>query len=851
MFRFIRLFSYLLFFSLIFGCGNSDGWLSRQWHNTNAHYNIYFNAEQSWNANLLALQEGFKDDYRSFIELYNYGSVDVLKTGQGSMDDVIKKVSTMIDKHPKSRWVDNAYFLMGRAYFMKGDFYAAKDIFEFVITNFKDPLITYNARLWIFQCLYHQNKLSEAESMAVSLKNDKEFPKKLKPQLNKALGAIYLRNNKPVKAIEHLTLSLPGIKGKMERYRMHFALAQALQQTEKYKKAEYHYSKVVKLNPPYEMAFNARINQVEILSLQHKDYSRANTLLKRMLRDDKNIDYFGQIYYRMGKNELRAGNNAKGILLLNQSLRHSGNDRSQATTTYLALGDLFYENRVFDRAGLYYDSANNLLDEKHPDYEFISKRSLLLSDLLRHLLTVKKQDSLLSLAEDPVLRERTIDKLIEREKMVKNDPGKNGAGSDPGGGLGGLNGTQNMGSFPFYNPTSRARGAAEFQSFWGDRLNKDFWRISSRKSNGSSGTDNSGGTVAGDTGSKDAGVAANRKKYYAEIPMTPEAKKLAKEKIEDALLGAAGVYQNSFNQPDQALFYYKELLRRFPNSKYEAQVLYEIAKIYRTSGNKEEFEKYKTKLSEKYPESIYLKLLDNPNAAKEEFNNGPALAKREILDLYERMYLMYKKGNFDSALLIKTEADSRFAGNSFQAKFDYLSALCVIKKGKTQDGIDKLRQIIVDYPDSEEAKEAKATVDLFELRKNPVVLVKDSTAGSGELWQKWNGSEELYFLLSYPRGANSNLLRAGLSDFNRENYIFEKLEVSNVQTSGETVYLAVSNFSKASVCKEYVKMLSGKPDFFASRGLFEYETSWITKSNYVTLLKNNRINSYLEHYKLQ
>lgn len=851
MFRLIGLPAAAAFIFFISGCGNSDGWVSRQWHNTNAHYNIFFNAEQTWNSTMLTLREGYKDDYRTFIELYNYGSAESLKANQGTMDEVVKKTSTLIDKHPKSKWVDDSYLLMGKAYFLKGDFFAAKDIFEFVNSSFKDPVIQYRSRLWIFQCLYFQGKMTEAENLIVSLKNDKEFPAKLAPELNKALGAVYLRNNKPTQAAEHLLLSLNGMKGKMERYRLHFALAQALQQNQKYDEAEFHYAKVVKMNPPYDIAFNARVNQVEILSLQKKDYAKANTLLKRMLRDDKNIEYFGQIYYRMGINELRAGNAEKGLQYLNLSLRNSDKDKAQSTTTYLALGDYFYENRDFERSGLYYDSANMFLDEKHPDYKNISRRSLLLSELLRHLITIKKQDSLLRLAADPVLRERTIDKLIEAEKnQVPKDDGKPGtpATTFPGGDP---NSAQNMGSFPFYNPTSRARGAAEFQKYWGNRSNRDFWRLNSKQGSGSKGSGDRDTADTKDTsGGPGLSVAENRKRYYKEIPMTPESQKEANEKIETALMGAAGVYQNSFGEPASAVYYYKELLRRYPNTKFEAQALYEIAKIARTAGNLAEYEQYRQTLTEKYPESVYLKLLDDPNAATKISDQNPVFAKKEIQELYEKMYEAYRAGSYDEAMAIKFDADKRFAGNVLQAKFDYLAALCTIKQGKTEAGIEKLKQVVIDYPDTPEAEEAQATVDIYYKRLNPEPVVSDTGSKSGAaMWQGWDGSEELFFILVYQRGANSNLLRAGLNDFNKENFIFEKLEVGSVQTSGETVYLSVYNFSTSDVCRQYVKFLTEKPDFFASRGLFEYDLAWITKTNYQTLVKNNLINNYLDHYK--
>ena len=45
------------------------------------------------------------------------------------------------------------------------------------------------------------------------------------------------------------------------------------------------------MNPPYEMAFNAKINRAEAYSSGSGDVREIKKQLLKMLRDDKNIDY--------------------------------------------------------------------------------------------------------------------------------------------------------------------------------------------------------------------------------------------------------------------------------------------------------------------------------------------------------------------------------------------------------------------------------------------------------------------------------------------------------------------------------------------------------------------------------
>ena len=106
-----QLYILLLFATLLSSCSNQESWAYKEWHNTLAHYNTFFNAEQKWLETVETTREGYKDDFRKPISLINYGTIDILKGNQAAMDEVIKKASTMIDKHPRSKWVDDAYLL--------------------------------------------------------------------------------------------------------------------------------------------------------------------------------------------------------------------------------------------------------------------------------------------------------------------------------------------------------------------------------------------------------------------------------------------------------------------------------------------------------------------------------------------------------------------------------------------------------------------------------------------------------------------------------------------------------------------------------------------------------------------
>lgn len=858
--RLQRILLLMLFPALLIAlhsCKNSDSAMGRAWHNTTAHYNVYFNAEAKWNETMLTLQENHKDDYRTFIELYNFGPAESLKGNQAAMDEVVKKVSTMIDKHPRSRWVDDAYLLMGKAYFLKGDFIAAEDLFNFVHSNYKDPVIQYSAKLWIYQTLYQRKKYGEAENLARSLDQDKYFPKSLRGELYKALAVVYLKESKMLQAYEFLNKAIPHAKGKMERYRLHFSLAQVCADLNKTDEAASHYQKVIKMNPPYDMAFNSRIQLSQLVADQGGRYARVNSILKKMLRDDKNIEYYGQIHYRMGLNELRAGNESKALYQFNQSLRKSGNDNAQMTTTYLAVGDYYYKRRNYENAGLYYDSANKKLDEKHPDYKRLSQKSAQLTDLLRHLLTIKREDSLIRMANDPVFREKSIDRIIENEKKLaeklKNQPPPPPA---PPSGIG-TDALAGTGSFPFYNTAMRNKSGQEFQNYWGNRVNRDYWRINSKKVSETTVSTTNDTAVKKDDepvqGIPD-GISADRRRYYKDIPFSAEAKKNAQNRMEESMFAAAGIYQNQLQEDKEALRWYELLLKSYPKTLYEPQIYFEMAKIHRNAGRLGDFNQYRQLLLDKYPNSLYLKLLDGKKDSTN--NNSEQVSELKVIEeLYEKMYKLTDEAKYNEAITVKMEADRKYAGNAYQSRFDYQYGICLIKSGSAEKGIEVLKQITQDYPGTPMANQAQTTIEAWERLKTSTA---DNTGDNGksdtpkdetELWKTWDGKEELFYLLVFPKGSNTNMIRATLNDFNKENFIFENLEVSPARASGTTVYISISNFSKPEKAKEYLSFIEKKPEILAAKGLFEFEMAWISKTNYLALASNNRINAYMEFFR--
>ena len=79
-----------------------------------------------------------------------------------------------------------------------------------------------------------------------------------------------------------------------------------------------------------------------------------------MLKDDKNIDYFDQIYYALAEIEIKEIIELKG-LVLELSVETSVSNNYQKTTSLIRLADLSYEVKNYRKAHEYFEKTMNVI----------------------------------------------------------------------------------------------------------------------------------------------------------------------------------------------------------------------------------------------------------------------------------------------------------------------------------------------------------------------------------------------------------------------------------------------------------------------------------------------------------
>lgn len=110
--------------------------LSEAYHNTTAHYNGYFNANELIMLGRALLEESYVDNYTKLLPMYEYLAAEDASVVAQDMDIAMEKVTVVVNLHPYSKWVDDSYLVFGKAQYYKRDYEAAEATFRYFSNEF-------------------------------------------------------------------------------------------------------------------------------------------------------------------------------------------------------------------------------------------------------------------------------------------------------------------------------------------------------------------------------------------------------------------------------------------------------------------------------------------------------------------------------------------------------------------------------------------------------------------------------------------------------------------------------------------------------------------------------------------
>ncbi|MFN0202496.1 MAG: tetratricopeptide repeat protein [Bacteroidia bacterium] len=884
---------------------------ARLYHNTTAYFNGYYNANKLFKEQLVALDKNYPFPETDFIEVVHLPKEEEAKGKAAEFDKIIKKNDVVVYKHPKSRWVDNARYLNGKAFFYKGSYDKAMQNFEEVLIKYAGSNITPEVYFWEAQTYFMMGNTEMAKNtMEAYIPLPADMKKKsLRGEVAIFKSMLYIREKQYELAANELETNLHYIKGKRKRAKTHYLLAQLHTEFGNYPVAMEHYQKVEKITNDYDIEFKSKIKQIALYRIYPESPVSDEKIYKKldkMLKEDKNLDYKDQIYYEYALYQLKNKEKAVAMDMLKKSIQSSTSNARQKALSYFKVGQIYFENVNYPKASAYYDSAFTTITPTSPEYKEIKAVASTMKDYVKYLTTISEQDSLLKLANMP---KEDLDKLIakiaeEREKAKKeaeekmmeqlNNPNFDVNNPDitanSGKGAGGV--------WYFDDPAAVSEGRLQYQQFWGIRKNEDNWRRNKKSANfseegdGATGED---GTLAGNDGKPKAQVDSvlykqygEKYDYYKDIPFSEEAQATANLKIENALYRLGQLYDQKLSRQDSALNTFATLLKRYPKTEHLLPTHYSMYQGCKSLGKVNEANVHKDFIITNFPKSIYAQLLQGVDP------KSIASKNQDFQFAYKGLFAAYRQSQFETAIGFSDFLINEFSGNKELElhKVYYIRALAYGYLGQYDSAKNVLKKIIRDFAQVAETKK-KAEEMLSALEKisggagaDLPVKPEGGEGEDGKEEGKTAGKEkgtdpsastmpevpkpkiettdpkyaafvkpkpsERYFILLLVNLNNlpQEELKNKLSDFNIKNFQSSKLKVS-VFTYGENEYLLpyINGFTSEADAVAYIKAFKEKK---AWEGIIKSPNDkifFITQTNFQPAYSGKKMKEYIEYYE--
>lgn len=850
---------------------------SRWWQSFNARYNTYFNGQQAFIDGNIEKENGNKDNYTELIPLYAVGNKQSRDLGKGNYSRAIEKSEKAIKQHSikarpewnKSRrktqkdieWLSRreynpfiwrAWLLLGKSQFQQGQFEEAAATFSYMTRLYAtQPAILGIARAWQAKSYVELDWIYDAEDVIMKQRRD-TMHFRARKDWDFTMADYYLRSEQYEEAIPYLRQAIKHEKRRKQKAREWFLMGQLQARQGNREEAYKAFRHVTRLNPPYELEFNARIAQTEVMA--EGNAKRMISRLKRMASSDNNKDYLDQVYYAIGNIYMAQKDTLQAIEAYEQGVKKGTRSGIEKGVLLLTLGNIYWEREKYADAQRCYGEAIGLLDKDRPDYDQLSYRSKVLDELAPHTSAVELQDSLQRLAKmSEEERLKVIDKLIddlkkkekeerraqeeaEAEKVLAKQSAvgnrqQNRQQSTPT-----TTPTTGNGLWYFYNPQSVNQGKRTFEQQWGKRENADDWQRMNKTVVATTGgvtedtdsLENTGnltdeGTVASDSvaGQKAeandtlANDPHNREYYLAQIPFTEEQIEASNLLIQDGLFHSGIIFKDKLDNLTLSEKTLSRLLTQFPAYEHNDEALYHLFLLYSRQQRQELADSSLARLQSDYPESQWTILLSDSN-----FVENQRFGVHIEDSIYAATYDAFKGDRYDEVRANAQLSESRFPLGAHRPKFLFVEGMMLLNQGDAKGCTERMQQVVEKYPQSEVSELAGMIIKGVQQGRR----LHGGKFDMGDVWSRrasdmagdstrtdtlrFERETKYVFLLAYqPDSVNQNQLLFEMAKHNFSNYLVRNFDIMTDQDANGLCRMLISGFLSYDEARQYAREL--------------------------------------------
>lgn len=708
------------------GCSTKKNtFLNRNFHNLTSYYNVYWNGKETLLDADYLLQEQSVDNYFNVIPVFKYGNPEDTALVAEQARRMMEKALITIKKHSISirgkeyvKTIDDAYILLGKGLFYKQDYSKARSVFNFVLSEYPKNPERFEAMLWIARTYMREEEYGMALSFVsqVDAQPQQALLKETYRDLPLVQAQLCIQQEKYKEAIPYLQQGLQRAKKADVKSRIIFILGQIAQNEGDKARAVNYYRECLKLNPPLDLVFNARLNIV--LCSEGNSVAMHDVLkdLQKMLRDPKNSAYFGRIYYVMGEMAFRQGREEEAVRYMDQSIAASQGDPARTLLAAKRLSAYFYGKKEYIRSQQYYAAAAEVVEMDDPDYYTIVSRAENLADLTSYYTQLTEADTLrivgrMDKKDQKKYAERKAkeyQKAQEAARLAREQSG----GTDVS--------TPGRSNWYFYNQQTKNAGLTEFNRLWGRRTLEDLWFLSAKPAAAMLRPPSRNEEEVVEEAPKVI-TQADPEYYLQDLPTTDSAFARLDSIIEPALYHVGMVYSDQLSENEEGKKYLVRLIEEFPESDYIPSACETLCKIFHQEGDMGSYQKYAAILSTRYAGTIQDQRVNNPDYYKNLEANS-----QTVESLYTQIYNCFLRNDFQCVLSLVGQVEEEFPINTFQEQLSFLKTMATAHVKGYNEMIPMADNFLKSYPESELKSRMQAAYDRAKADLKENILFPDS-----------------------------------------------------------------------------------------------------------------------------
>lgn len=704
---YFTLFFYVLTGVYLLGCSTQKNQLIyREYHALNTKFNVLFNGQEALTIGQAILNQNQQDDFLSLLEIEpitlegevadNSASIPSFSLAEEKAVKAIQKHSMDIGGEQRNRQIQKAYLLLGKARYYDRRFVPALEAFNFMLKELTDGEGYLEGKLWREKTNLRLGNYALAIDNLTPLAQQIPFHTPLYSSVHATIAQAYINLQNPDSARLYITRAAMAEKSKPLKARYRYIEAQLLEQFQALDSAQKAYQSIVnwKRKAPRMFWMQAKLQSIRLQSL--RDSISPIKALDRLAAPFENQPYVHLIRQQQARYFMRLKQDSLGIAYYNQSLNSPYVDTPTRRNNYRELADYFFIQGAYLKTGAYLDSLLQLMPQEGRAIKATRRERKGLEEVIRLEKAIQSTDSILHLValspdQQRAFFQAEIDRKQQQELAAIEEQKKrlfSFSRSAPN-------------PFYFYNERLLVSGKQTFLSTWGNRPNTDNW-------NRTTGTNWSTEDQASASTAEQQPTAffiETPEFYRAQLPTQQTTLDSLRSVRKQAYLDVGILYKEKFSNSPLALNRLEKALALSPTPSQEERALYHCYKLLEES-TPDRAAFYRTQLRNKYPESAFTQMLNDPQNVRLTENQTPAGIYRQLVSAFENQ-------RYDSLIAQANSYDVLFSGTEIAPKIVLLKAYAQGRLYGEKVLLQALNDFITRFPNAEEAPLIQKRISLL------------------------------------------------------------------------------------------------------------------------------------------